>query len=74
MLPVMTGARTPAADPTVFVIPSSVPAKFGASSWWEQRKPQLALPLRPTAMHRTIMASVVLQLTKHINIRPTIGP
>lgn len=74
MAPVIMGANTPAKAPTAFVIPSSVPAKLGAMSWCEQRKPQLALPPRPTERHSTTTASTGSQFTKHMITRLIIAP
>lgn len=69
MAPVMAGAMTPVAAPTVLVMSLREPARLGAISCSESENPLLTAPKDPTARHMTVTASTSLHLTHVIAIR-----
>lgn len=70
----MAGLITPATAPTDLVMPSKVPAKFGAKSWWEQRNPLFAAPDKMAETSSTATVRTASYFTKHMAIRPNMGP
>lgn len=66
MNPTSAGAAMLMMETPVLVMPSRVPARFGASSWWEHRCPLLLVPFSPIDRHSIATDSSGQQSTKHI--------
>lgn len=70
----IAGLITPATAPTDLVMPSKVPAKFGAKSWWEHRNPLFAAPAKMAEPSSTAIVRTASYCTKHKAMRPNMGP